>query len=405
MNNNTKNTVSIFKVLPVIFGFFIAGFVDFTGTAINYVKLDFTLNDTMANMLSLSCFFWFLVFSIPTGLLLNRIGRKNTVLLSFIFTLTGFLLPFFIYSFSVIIIAFMLIGIGNTIIQVALNPLLTNVVSNEKLTRTLTMGHFIKALASWLGPNLAAWLAASTLGWKYAFPIFAVVTILSALWLWLTQIPETNSRDVACNVSNNKDVARKVSTFADTFALLKDRKILLFFIGILILVGVDVGLSATLPKYLKEKCPADITDIMHADQLKSYFYFIVRALGTFIGSLLLIKISERKFYVISALLALAGFVAILCTSSLWGILASVVVIALGYSNLFAIIISLAIKHLPEKANEVSSLLIMGIAGGVLALLLGVVSDAFGTQWAAMAIIALMWIYIVWLIKPVLIDKK
>jgi fucose permease len=379
------NKHSLAAVLPVMFGFFIMGFVDLIGTAINYVKVDFNLNDSTANLLSLSCFLWFLVLSIPTGFLMNRRGRKNTVIISFLFTLAGLMIPFIAYNFVMIIVAFVFIGIGNTIIQVALNPLVTDVVNKEKQTGTLTLGQFVKALASWLGPNAAAWLAGSTLGWIYVFPIFGLITLLACIWLWFTRIHESEKNEQ--------------SSFAATFALLKDKKILMFFIGILILVGVDVGFSTTLPKYLIEKCPS-ITDISHADQLKSHYYFIVRALGAFLGGIILMKVSERIFYTVSALLALAGFALLLFGSSQAGILAATVVIALGYSNLFAIIFSLALKHLPQKANEISSLLVVGISGGVIATLLGVVSDAFGTQWAAMAIISIIWLYMIWLIKPI-----
>jgi fucose permease len=379
-----KNNYSLSKVMPVLFGFFIMGVVDLTGTAINYVKVDFALNDTMANLLSLSCFFWFLVLSVPTGILMNRIGRKNTVLASFLFTLAGLLLPFVNYNFIFAILAFTLIGIGNTMIQVALNPLVSNVVAGEKLTGSLTMGQFIKSLSSWLGPNVAAWLTATTLGWKYVFPVFAAVTLLAALWLWFTHIKEDESE-------------KNATSFLSTFSLLKDSKIRFFFIGILILVGVDVGMNATLPKFLMEKCP-EITSVSEADQLKSYFYFIVRAGGAFIGGILLMKIPERRFYAVSAIISLTGLVLILFCSSLWSILACVVLFALGYSNLFAVIFSKALKHIPEKANEVSSLLIVGVSGGIIALLLGVVSDIFGTQWAAVSILTVMWLYIVWLIK-------
>jgi len=379
-----SNKHSLSAVLPVMFGFFIMGFVDLIGTAINYVKADFSLNDSTANLLSLSCFLWFLVLSIPTGFLMNRRGRKNTVIISFLFTLIGLMLPFFAYNFGMIIIAFVFIGIGNTIIQVALNPLVTNVVSKEKQTGTLTLGQFVKAISSWLGPNAAAWLAGSTLGWIYVFPVFGLVTLLACVWLWFTRIHESEKNQSA--------------SFAATFALLKDKKILMFFIGILVLVGVDVGLSATLPKYLIEKV-SSITEISQADQLKSYYYFIVRALGAFLGGIILMKVSERIFYTVSALLALAGLIFLLFSSSQAGILAATVIIALGYSNLFAIIFSLALKHLPKKANEISSLLIVGVSGGVIATLLGVVSDAFGTQWAAMAILSIIWLYMIWLIKP------
>lgn len=381
---SNKNSIS--KVLPVMFGFFIMGFVDLIGTAINYVKVDFNLNDTMANIISLSCFFWFLVLSVPTGLLMNRIGRKNTVLISFLFTFAGLLIPFLSYGYVAVVLAFALIGIGNTLIQVALNPLVTNIVAKEKLTGMLTLGQFVKALASWLGPNVAAWMAGSALGWKYVFPVFAAVSLLAAVWLWMTRIQEEPGN------------AKQVS-FGATFALLKDHKILIFFIGILVLVGVDVGLNATLPKYLMERCP-NITDIPQADQLKSYYYFIVRALGAFLGGILLMRIPDKSFYTISALLTLVGLVMMLLSSSQWSILAATVIIALGYSNLFAIIFSRALKHLPEKANEISSLLIVGVSGGAIATLLGVVSDLFGTQWAAMAIITVIWLYMIWLIKPI-----
>ena len=376
---------SLLVILPVMFGFFIMGFVDLIGTAINYVKVDFSLNDSTANLLSLSCFFWFLVLSIPTGFLMNRRGRKNTVIFSFLFTLTGLMLPFFAYNFGVIVVAFVFIGIGNTMIQVALNPLVTDVVSKEKQTGTLTLGQFVKAISSWLGPNAAAWFAASKLGWIYVFPVFGLVTLLACIWLWFTRIRESERNEQA--------------SFRATFALLKDKKILMVFIGILVLVGVDVGLNATLPKYLMEKCPS-ITEISQADQLKSYYYFIVRALGAFLGGILLMKVSERKFYTVSALLALAGLILLLFSSSQAGILSATVIIALGYSNLFAIIFSLALKHLPQKANEISSLLIVGVSGGVIATLLGVVSDIFGTQWAAMTIIALIWMYMIGLIIPI-----
>ncbi|MDR2848317.1 MAG: MFS transporter [Bacteroidales bacterium] len=379
--STTKSSLS--KIFPVIFGFFIMGFVDLIGTAINYVKADFELSDTMANTLSLSCFLWFLVLSIPTGMLMNKIGRKNTVLVSFVFTFIGLIIPWIAYNFIFVLIAFTLIGIGNTIIQVALNPLVTNVVAKDKQTGTLTLGQFMKAISSMLGPIVASWLAGTTLGWKYVFPVFGLASVLAAVWLWATPIHE--------EAGENKKIS-----FGATLSLLKNNTILLFFIGILVLVGVDVGLNATLPKYLGERCHLPVKE---ADLLKTV-YFFVRTIGAFAGGILLMKVSERIFYRYSVLLSLVGIVAILAASSLWSIMTCVVIIGLGYANLFAIIFSLALKQLPEKANEISSLLIVGVSGGVIALLLGVVSDVFGSQWAAMLILAVIWLYMVYLIRPI-----
>jgi fucose permease len=374
---------SLSKVLPVIFGFFIMGFVDFIGTAINYAKADFSLNDSTANLLSLSCFLWFLVLSIPTGFLMNKIGRKNAVLVSFAFTFVGLLIPFLSYSFNMILVAFGLIGIGNTIIQVALNPLVTNVVAKEKLTGMLTLGQFVKAISSCFGPIIASWLAGTAFGWKYVFPVFALISVFAALWLWMTHIEEESGE--------SKEVS-----FAATLSLLKNGRILLFFLGILVLVGVDVGFNATLPKYLGERCQLPVEK---ADLLKSV-YFIVRTIGAFAGGILLMKIPERIFYRYSTLLVFAGIIGILLAGSLWSIMACVVIIGLGYANLFAIIFSLALRQVPEKANEISSLLIVGVSGGAIALLLGVVSDIFGSQWAAMSILAIIWVYLIFLIRTV-----
>jgi fucose permease len=100
-----KKEISIVKMLSVMFGFFVMGFVDIVGITTSYVKNDFShLTDTMVNLISLSCFLWFLVLSIPTGMLMNRIGRKKTVLLSFAFHVLAMCLPLVAYDFTAILI-------------------------------------------------------------------------------------------------------------------------------------------------------------------------------------------------------------------------------------------------------------------------------------------------------------
>jgi FHS family L-fucose permease-like MFS transporter len=200
--------VSLTKVFPVLFGFFIMGFVDVVGISTSYVQKDFGLTDSVANLLPMMVFLWFAVFSVPTGLLMNKIGRKNTVLLSMFITFLALLVPLLTYSYGMVLFAFALLGIGNTILKVSLNPLVSNVVSKEQLTSRLTLGQFIKAIASFLGPIIAG-LAAATLGnWKLLFPMFAAITLLSSLWLWFTPLP----RD---------EQVEQTTSFGAAFSLLK----------------------------------------------------------------------------------------------------------------------------------------------------------------------------------------
>ncbi len=371
-----KNENSFSKVMPVLFGFFIMGFVDVVGISTNYVKQDFALSDSLANLLPMMVFLWFAVFSVPTGLLMNSIGRKKTVVLSMAVTFVAMLVPLIAYRFEVVLVAFALLGIGNTILQVSLNPLLSNVVRGDRLTSSLTWGQFIKAIASFLGPVIAGFAAASLGNWKLLFPIFAVVTLLSTLWLFFTQIDE-------------KPIEGKTSSFAACFGLLKDKTILMFFLGILFVVGIDVGLNITIPKFLMERCNI----LLDQAGLGTSLYFIARTTGTFVGAILLIKFSGRMFLIISMIVAIVGLVVMLMMSNLWAILVLIFILGFAVANVFSIIFSAALQKMPDRANEISGLMIMGVAGGaVIPPLMGLLSDHMG-QAGGLVLLLLSMIYL------------
>lgn len=373
MNNNTQ----LSKTLPVLFGFFIMGFVDVVGIATNYVKLDFQLNDTLANLLPMMVFLWFFVFSIPTGLLMNKIGRRKTVILSGFITMVAMFIPLISYQFPVVLVAFALLGIGNTILQVSLNPLLTNVVSGDKLTSSLTWGQFIKAIASFLGPVIAAWAAGSLGNWKYIFPIFAAVTLISTLWLLATSIKE-------------EAPTGKTSTFFECFSLLGDKTILLFFLGILFVVGVDVGLNTTIPKFLQERCGLPLDEAGFGTSL----YFVARTAGAFLGAIILAKMSGRKYFLINIVIAIAAMAVLLTMNNLWAIRVLIFVIGFTVANVFSIIFSAALKHKPDNYNEISGLMIMGVSGGaVITLIVGIVSDAVKSQAGGLAVLLISLVYL------------
>jgi len=373
-----KNESSVTKVLPVLFGFFIMGLVDLVGIATNYVKQDFALSDTLANMLPMTLFVWFGVLSVPTSIMMNKLGRKRTVILSMAITLLAMLLPLIAYNFPMMLVAFGLLGIGNTIIQVSLNPLLTNVVRGDRLTSSLTLGQFIKAIAAFLGPIIAAVAAARFGNWKLVFLIFAGITVISGLWLQFTFIHENT-------------VNQSSSSFKSSFSLLKDKTILMLFLGIILVVGVDVGLNTTIPKFLMERCNI----VLEKAGLGTSLYFVARTVGTFLGAILLVKLSGRKFFIVSMLVAIPALSIMLLISNMWGILSMVFIIGFAIANVFSIIFSAALKKMPDRANEISGLLIMGIAGGaVFPLIMGITSDSIG-QTGGMAVLMIALVYLLY----------
>jgi fucose permease len=291
-------------------------------------------------------------------------------------TLVAMLLPLVSYNFPMSLVAFGLLGIGNTIIQVSLNPLLTNVVRGDRLTSSLTLGQFIKAIAAFLGPIIAAVAAGSFGNWKLVFLIFGVITVISGLWLLLTPIHE-------------EPLSQGTSTFGESFSLLKDKTILMLFLGIVFVVGIDVGLNTTIPKFLMERCGI----LLEKAGLGTSLYFVARTVGTFAGAILLAKLSGRKFFIVSMLISIPAMLVMLLIGNLWGILSMIFIIGLAVANVFSIIFSAALKKVPDRANEISGLLIMGVAGGaVIPLIMGITSDSFG-QTGGMAVLMIALTYL------------
>ena len=383
---NVKNTsLPLMQILPIMFGFFVMGFVDIIGMVNNYVKNDFTdLNDSVANLISLSCFVWFFLCAIPTSMLMNKIGRKKVVALSFCVTVLAMVVPLVDYSFGTMLLTFSLVGIANTILQVALNPLVTNVVSPKQLTGTLTFGQFIKAVSSFLGPIIVGWAAGTIYGWKLIFIFYAVTSLLAFVWLWLTPVPkETDEKQ---NVS-----------FKQTLSLLKDPYILAFFLGIVVLVGVDVSINMTFPKLIMERCELSL----NGAGMSNSVYFFARTVGAFAGGILLLKIPEVKFYTVSIWTALVGLLLLVFCQNIVLVYLSIIVFGLGYANLFSIIFSLSMKHVPSRTNDVSALLIVGlVGGGILPPVLGLFTDGFKTQIAAVVFLICIWGYMFWLMERV-----
>ncbi len=374
-------------LLPVMLCFFAMGFVDLVGIASNYVKEDLGLSDSVANIFPSLVFFWFLIFSIPTSVLMNRIGRKRTVLLSLGVTVVSLVMPLFGESFAVMLLSFSLLGIGNALMQTSLNPLVTQVINGGNLASTLTFGQFVKAIASFLAPYLALWGAVSAiptfnLGWRVLFLIYFIVGVFAALMLAVAPIKEER-------VSGS-------TSFAQSIALLKNPIILLSFIGIMCHVGIDVGTNTTAPKILMERLGWTLNEAAFSTSL----YFIFRTFGCLSGSFLLRVMKTRTFFVISSVLLAIGVAGLIIGDGRTIIYASIALIGYGDSNLFSMIFARALDAVPEKKNEVSGLMIMGLFGGtVFPLLMGFASDAAG-QTAAVGVMAAGAVYLLSYIKRI-----
>lgn len=381
-HNAVDRKSSIIQIIPVMLCFFAMGFVDLVGTASNYVQKDLGLTDSQANLFPSLVFFWFLIFSIPTGILMNRIGRKRTVLISLVLTAVSLVLPLTGDGYATMLTAFSLLGIGNAVMQTSLNPLVTNLISGDKLASTLTFGQFVKAIASFLAPILAAWGATTYfptfgLGWRALFVVYAAISLLSISALAATPIEEERPD--------------KVSGIGESVKLLGRPFILLCFLGIMCHVGIDVGTNTTAPKIIMERLALPLEEAGYAASI----YFIFRTVGSFLGAFILRSVPARWFFGFSVVLMLAAMVMLFVCHSLTALYAGIAMIGFGNSNIFPIIFSQALTSAPDEKNEVSGLMIMGLFGGtVFPLAMGFAADSVG-QAGAVAVMTAGVVYLVY----------
>lgn len=378
----TNRKSFMLQIIPVMLCFFVMGFVDLVGTASNYVQKDLGLSDSQANLFPSLVFFWFLIFSVPTGMLMNKIGRKNTVLISLIVTAISLFIPAFGDNYFVMLISFSLLGIGNAIMQTSLNPLVTNLISGDKLASTLTFGQFVKAIASFLAPIIAAWGATTVfptfgLGWRALFVIYAIISFLSISLLAATPIEE--------------EKPDKASGIGECIKLLGRPFILLCFLGIICHVGIDVGTNTTAPKIIMERLGLPLEEAGFATSV----YFIFRTVGSFLGAFILRAISPKIFFGISAVMMLVAMAMLFVCDTITPIYIALALIGFGNSNIFPIVFSQALLASPNEKNEVSGLMIMGLFGGtIFPLAMGYAADAVG-QAGAVAVMTAGVVYLLY----------
>ena len=355
--------------------FFVMSFCDLVGIGSDRVKQDFQLSNTLAQFLPSAVFLWFLLLAVPIGVWQDRLGKRKVLNMGIMLTALGLFIPLVTYNFPMVLLAFAMLGIGNTIVQVAANPLLVDVTPEKSRSSFLSFSQFIKSIGSMLAAPLAGFLASRFGDWKLIFLVFGVVSVITSIWLASVPIEESQQSQERASVGSS-------------FKLLGNGYIGMMVLGIFLVVGVDVGINSISGQYLLNKYQAEQS---LAESGRS-FYFFGKMLGTFGGALLLTKLEARRFLLYSSVLGLLALGSLLVVSSTSMAIAMIFLTGLGLANIFPLIFSLSVEKYPNRANEISGLVIMAVAGGaVLPLLSGWVSDRFSLT-AGMLVLVLSTVY-------------
>lgn len=362
-----------FKAFPVFLAFLAMGFTDAVGPFVSLAKREFQLSNAIASLIPFVGLSMFGLLSIPSGIFQNRHGKKLVLMLGLLVSLLGMLSASFgLASFPRFLLTVVLIGAGGAVLQVAANPIMRDVSAEGKSARNLVLGQFVKAIGSLSGPLIPV-AAARFFGvsWRIIFPVYSaalLVTILAASTLRVR-------RD---------ETGPEAATLRSCLALLKNRYVLAMTAAIFLYVGAEVSVSAGIPLFLKEQFSLDITRV---GLLGTGLFFTALIIGRFCGGLILNWVAASKFLMLSCALGLVGLFCLYAPVS--GIaVTGFFLTGLGFANIFPLIFSAAMEHMPERTNEISGLMVTAIVGGaIVPPLMGLVADHSSVQIGFMVPIA------------------
>ncbi|MEH6658991.1 MFS transporter [Leeuwenhoekiella marinoflava] len=349
-------------ILPVLLCYIVMGFVDIVGVSTGFAKRDFDLSPEMAQLLPSMVFIWFFILSIPIGIVQHNLGKRKVLLFGILFTSLGMFLPFVQYSYAMLLACFVCLGIGNTIIQVSSNPLLQDVVLKEKFSSYMSLSQFIKAISSLLGPIIVTFFVTQYNDWKLVFLVYGFTSILVGLWLMLTSVEESSSAFKA--------------TFGSTLSLLKEPFIAAMVLAIFLIVGLDVGINTNIQNLLTQRFDISLEEA----SLGISLYFTALMITRFLGAILFSKIDNLKFLYWSSALTAVLLVGLILTPSSMAAYILLFLVGISSGNLFPLIFSITVNKMPQRANEISGLMIMAVVGGaIIPPLMGLVNKFFGVQ--------------------------
>jgi len=343
------------RTFPIFLAFLVMGVADAMGPLSDAVKTQYQLSNVMATLLSFFVFIAFAAFSVPGGLLAARIGKKKLLLLGLGLNAIAMLVPSLMApGFALLLACIFVLGVGTTFLQVSGNPIMRDVSPAGAYSRNLSFAQGIKGIGSTASTYLVTAIASLALfkgmGWRGSFPLFCVLMAVTFLAVALLKVEETKA-----------DVPPSIGS---CLGLLKEPVFFLAVFGIFLYVGAEVCMARFLFPTLKEIGFDEAT----ASKFGPALFFLLLTIGRLLGGTILLVMSPRTCFRLSALLGVVGAGLIMVGSKPLAI-AGVFAGGFGFANIWPMLFSITVEEKPERANELSGLMCMAISGGALVPLL------------------------------------
>lgn len=331
---------------PVLMGYFVMAFSDMVAPLSGYLAAEYGAEQqTAVSFLPSMVFLWFLLFSVPTASLMSRYGRQRVALVGFMATSVGLLIPYLAgegCSLGWYFLGFGLMGLGNMILQVTVNPMLASIAPKEKMSGYLTLGQIFRNSALMLFAPVALLLASCVGGWRPLLLFYGCIALGSAVWMWRAKIPELRERVHAISI-------------LDAVRLLRKRAVLVGTVGVGLFLMVDVACG-----FLSARLIDDPSSL-----LTTTGYYACRIVGSIVGVVVLMRCSDRRYLAANLLLALVCVLMLIVAEQVWLIYLLFALIGFAFATIFATFYSAAMRAAGDCEDEAAGLLVMAISAGAL----------------------------------------
>ncbi|WP_067732545.1 sugar MFS transporter [Novosphingobium naphthalenivorans] len=371
--------------------FFMWGFITvINNTLLPHLRSVFELTYFQAALIESVWFIAYFFASIPSALLIERIGYKKSLVTGLLIMAAGALgmmLAASIPSYGVTLVMLFVIASGITLLQVAANPYVAVVGKPETASSRLNLVQAMNSAGTMLAPAFGAYLilgrsksgtaAAGTvlteaerLADAHAvilpYGLVAVVLVVLAVVIARFPLPVMKS-----GRNGEKRKSRLLNP-----ELLKHRNLVFGVPAIFIYLIAEIGVANLFINFVSRPDIGNMTHEMAGNYLS--FLWGGMMVGRFAGSAIMQRFDAAK---VLALFSIGAFVVMMITVFAHGPVAmwSLILVGLFHSIMFPTIFTLGIKGLGPLTEEASGLLVMAIAGGALVAVQGWMADTYGLQ--------------------------
>ncbi|HEY9886680.1 MAG TPA: MFS transporter [Vampirovibrionales bacterium] len=365
-----NNTQKIQLLLIILLNYFTFAIVtNITGVLFPFWKTDFKItSDAVIGMMPCFFFFAYGLTSLPQGLLLEKIGNKKTLLWGSALILLGSGVFALNPSFEIGLASLFIMGVGVTAMQIVGNLLVKQLDADPtKYSRNLTVVQVASGLGGSGGGFLIKYLV-DGLNWSWisAYYVFGGLALALCLLALFSHIPE---QEIA-------EEKRKKVDLKDYLSVAANPLMIVFALGIFIYVGIEVGVSNFISRFLGDKFSIAITN---AGLVVSAYWF-AQAIGRLVGGVVLDKLAAPKALTLYAIACLSSLMVGIYAPTSQIAIAGFVGAGFFTSIMFPCIFSLAVNSF-DKTQEgaVAGVLCTAILGGaVITPVIGFISDKTGS---------------------------